>query len=207
MGNSQASSAQQQQQQQQQPPPPPPPPAYPTEGLEPLMAESPDAEAIGNAGWTILHTTAAAYPTHPTAKQQRRMWDFINAWSHIYPCGHCAAHMRIHLRKEPPAVASKEDLSLWTCRLHNEVNERLGKDPFECEINRLLARWHPTYPEVDGTDQKGGMQDLPPYNSEAAKAQQQHQQQPAGGSSDPDLQALADMQCSAFCPKEAKKAE
>jgi Erv1 / Alr family len=40
-------------------------------------------------------------------------------------------------------VDSREEFSLWCCRLHNEVNEKLGYeskyDP--CEITSLDQRW------------------------------------------------------------------
>eukprot|EP01061_Rhynchopus_euleeides_P027753 TRINITY_DN4513_c0_g2_i1.p2 TRINITY_DN4513_c0_g2~~TRINITY_DN4513_c0_g2_i1.p2 ORF type:complete len:204 (+),score=64.07 TRINITY_DN4513_c0_g2_i1:61-672(+) len=184
----------------------PPPQAQPESGALPPVPEglddAPDPEQIGNAGWTILHTTAVAYPTKPSVAQQRRMWDFINSWSHVYPCGHCAAHMRLQLRKTPPLVESKESFTLWTCRLHNEVNARLGKDEFPCDFNTMMARWHPTYPEIEGTDQNGGMQDMPQFVAKARPAEGQAQAQQS--SVDPDLQSLVDMQCSAFCPKDAK---
>ena len=103
--------------------------------------------------------------------------------------------MRLQLKKDPPQVASREDFALWTCRLHNEVNERLGKDEFPCDYTTLLQRWHPTYPNVDG-GQPGGMQDLPPFVPPVTEA--------GAGATNPDLQSLMDMKCTAFCPKDEK---
>ena len=30
---------------------------------------------------------------------------------------------------------------LWCCRLHNEVNEKLGKPPVPCDVKALDLRW------------------------------------------------------------------
>eukprot|EP00755_Sulcionema_specki_P030010 Sspe_Gene.93412::Locus_66054_Transcript_1_1_Confidence_1.000_Length_888::g.93412::m.93412/K17783/ERV1, GFER, ALR; mitochondrial FAD-linked sulfhydryl oxidase len=193
------------------------------------MDEAPDPEMIGNAGWTILHTTAAAYPQHPSPEQQQRMWDFVRTWSHIYPCTHCAAHMRISMKQEPPDVESKETLSLWVCRLHNKVNSKLGKEIFDCTLENVLRRWHPTYPNISDGDQTGGPESLPPnpptklrtsdsddVDSLMARFKTRKTASPAvpqapmtkkAMQEDPDFKALMDMNCTAFCPKDSKLAE
>lgn len=43
------------------------------------------------------------------------------------------------MQKNPPDVSGREQLSKWLCGVHNEVNERLGKDQFDC--SRVLERW------------------------------------------------------------------
>jgi Erv1 / Alr family len=42
-------------------------------------------------------------------------------------------------RKDPPQVESREHLEQWMCKLHNEVNSRLGKPAFNCNLVR--SRW------------------------------------------------------------------
>ena len=108
-----------------------------------------DPDDIGRAGWTILHTTAAAYPHHPTEQQRRHLYNFIMSWSHVYPCSICSYHMRQELRKQPPTVSSKRDASAFICRLHNSVNELLGKDTEDCDPDAVLKKWHPSYPDMD----------------------------------------------------------
>jgi len=34
-----------------------------------------------------------------------------------------------------------EGLSLWLCRQHNEVSEKLGKETFPCVMEKLDKRW------------------------------------------------------------------
>eukprot|EP01059_Diplonema_ambulator_P005257 TRINITY_DN15003_c0_g1_i1.p1 TRINITY_DN15003_c0_g1~~TRINITY_DN15003_c0_g1_i1.p1 ORF type:complete len:191 (+),score=40.13 TRINITY_DN15003_c0_g1_i1:35-574(+) len=171
--------------------------------------DPPTPEEIGQAGWTILHTTAAAYPANPSKEQQKRMWEFINSWSHVYPCTHCAAHMRLEMKGGlMPDVSGKEGLSVWACKMHNKVNEVLGKDIFDCTFDSILKRWHPTYPNIRGTDQPGGFANLPPYGSKAAAfhstPKDTHASSPQAAVEDPDMKALMDMTCTAFCPKNEK---
>ena len=187
------------------------------------MDNAPDPEEIGRAGWTVLHTMAAAYPERPTEEQKDRVWGFLNGWSHIYPCTHCAAHMRLDMKKHPPAVESKEELNMWVCKLHNKVNDVLGKDKFPCELDKLLQRWHPTYPEIAGTEQSGGVGDLPPRRGGLPQAAAPTEKSSSGwfsfGSKKPPavepaaspiaddlvIKSMMDMTCSAFCPKDSKK--
>lgn len=41
----------------------------------------------------------------------------------------------------PSRVESRTELSLWACRQHNVVNEKIGKPSFECTMPRLDERW------------------------------------------------------------------
>lgn len=99
----------------------------------------PDAKGLGRATWTFLHTMAAYYPIEPSRERQKDMWDFLSAFSKVYPCGHCAEHMRAEMEVDPPQVQSRDALSLWMCSFHNKVNEILGKPLFDC--SRVLERW------------------------------------------------------------------
>eukprot|EP01062_Namystynia_karyoxenos_P047831 TRINITY_DN36212_c0_g1_i1.p2 TRINITY_DN36212_c0_g1~~TRINITY_DN36212_c0_g1_i1.p2 ORF type:complete len:250 (+),score=57.51 TRINITY_DN36212_c0_g1_i1:78-752(+) len=213
----------------------PPPPAAADDLPEPWeAAEAPGPEDIGNAGWTVLHTVAAAYPTKPSREQQQHAWDFVRTWSHVYPCGHCAAHMRIGLKKHPPDVSSKEAFSVWTCRMHNQVNKHLGKAEFDCSVQNVLKRWHPTYPNVTDDEQVGGqVEPLAPTPWDKPAPQRARPPAPQDGdeefdalysrfgpsgntararapasaalAEDPDVKALQEMNCTAFCPKDEGK--
>ncbi len=135
-------------------------------------------EAIGWAGWTILHTTAAAFPNSPSEAQKKDMRDFIRSWSRVYPCSICAFHMRNQLRTMPPDVASKRALSRWTCEMHNSVNSMLGKETYDCDPDKVLRRWHPTYPHMD--DEPTPEELLEQARKASPPHQQQQQQQPGG---------------------------
>jgi len=101
--------------------------------------EPPDIIELGQAGWTVLHSTAARYPTKPSPEQQEEMKGFISSFTHFYPCKNCADHFSATLREMPPEVESREALTTWLCQAHNRVNEHLGKPLFPCE--RVFERW------------------------------------------------------------------
>jgi FAD-linked sulfhydryl oxidase len=99
----------------------------------------PDAERLGRATWTFLHTTAAYYPERPTPSQRVNMLGLLHALPVLYPCSYCAVHLGESMREHPPDVSGRARLSRWLCERHNEVNERLGKDKFDCD--KTQERW------------------------------------------------------------------
>lgn len=99
----------------------------------------PDGIVLGNSGWALLHTIASYYPDTPTPAQKKAVGDLWSSLGELYPCGWCAEHLRETLVGNPPKADSREDLELWTCQMHNEVNRRLGKEEFDC--TRVRERW------------------------------------------------------------------
>jgi FAD-linked sulfhydryl oxidase len=97
---------------------------------------------------------AAYYPELPSPQTQTHARRFIDALSHLFPCGYCAAHLRSHLPTHAPRVESRAAFSMWMCELHNEVNVRLNKLPFDCVLSKLDERWRdgPTDGSCDGDD-------------------------------------------------------
>lgn len=109
-------------------------------------AIAPTGEAIGNAGWTILHTTTMAYPDHPTDIQQEHMTNFFKYFAIVYPCTICSTHFQKELAEDPPKTESRQELTQWLCRVHNRVNKRLGKPEFPCA--NIYMRWDARTPGV-----------------------------------------------------------
>ena len=100
-----------------------------------------DKAELGSSTWNLLHTIAANFTDKPTQEEQERMSMFFTILSSIYPCPVCAADFATSIQKSPPRVNSRETLCLWLCELHNEVNVKLGKPIFRCEIRALDNRW------------------------------------------------------------------
>ena len=98
-----------------------------------------NSNQLGRRTWSFLHTMAAYYPEKPSSAQQNDMKQFLNIFSHFYPCAPCAEEMRKDLKTMPPQVGSNEELSQWMCRLHNCVNKRLDKPQFDC--SKVNERW------------------------------------------------------------------
>jgi FAD-linked sulfhydryl oxidase len=61
----------------------------------------------------------------------------------LYPCSHCASDFGRDLERNPPesVVQSRERLARWLCERHNEVNAKLGKERFDCAMDKLDERW------------------------------------------------------------------
>nr|AEV77084.1 Erv [Leishmania tarentolae] len=116
------------------------------ERLTTIPGECPTPLELGVSGWNILHSSAAVYPYKPSSVQQTAMRNFIESWAYVYACSWCAYHMREYVRAHPPDVRDKLTVSRYVCEMHNNVNERLGKELFDCTPSVVLRRWHPGYP-------------------------------------------------------------
>ena len=57
---------------------------------------------------------------------------YLHLFARLYPCGECAAHFQLVLRKYPPQTGSRDAASQWGCFVHNLVNDRLRKPLFDC---------------------------------------------------------------------------
>ncbi|XP_067001139.1 FAD-linked sulfhydryl oxidase ALR [Anabrus simplex] len=98
-----------------------------------------DKDKLGRHTWSFLHTMAAYYPESPSSEQKKNMKQFFSIFSQFYPCEHCAEDLRNQLKVTPPETQSQEDLSQWLCRIHNNINLRLGKPEFDC--SKVNERW------------------------------------------------------------------
>ena len=124
-------------------PAPPPPTTTTTTTTTPSTAVKvecpPDSEQLGSSTWTFLHTMASYYPDTPTEQSKTAVVNLMDSMAELYPCSFCAKHLRKELTRHPTRVESRTALEQWMCELHNEVNERLGKKPFDC--TRVRERW------------------------------------------------------------------
>jgi FAD-linked sulfhydryl oxidase len=74
----------------------------------------------------------AKFPDKPTEDDSTALRSYIHLFARLYPCGDCARHFQMLLKKYPPQVTSRSTAAVWACVVHNEVNKRLKKDIFDC---------------------------------------------------------------------------
>ena len=98
-----------------------------------------DKNELGRVSWSLLHSIAAYYPDNPSDLQQNDMRNFMNIFSRIYPCKQCAQDLREDLKNDPVDTTSRYALTEWMCKLHNKVNNKLGKPLFDC--TKVDERW------------------------------------------------------------------
>ncbi|SCU98973.1 LADA_0H16534g1_1 [Lachancea dasiensis] len=107
------------------------------------QVDPPDVELLGRSSWTLLHSIAAKYPKKPNEKQKSEMSQFMTIFSHVYPCWWCAKDFELFIRANAPKVNSRDELGKWVCEAHNDVNRKLGKPIFDCNLweNRWINGW------------------------------------------------------------------
>ena len=98
-----------------------------------------DINELGNATWGLLHTIAAYYPNEPSKTRKESTRSFLFLLAEIFPCRVCGEDWKNVLKKMPPVVESHPSFSQWLCRAHNDINIRLGKPEFPC--NLVNRRW------------------------------------------------------------------
>ncbi|OCF37222.1 mitochondrial FAD-linked sulfhydryl oxidase ERV1 [Kwoniella heveanensis CBS 569] len=101
----------------------------------------PDTAELGRSTWTFLHTTAAYYPLSAPPPVQNNMLNLLSSLSLLYPCNWCANDFQKDIKVNPPDVSGREGLMKWLCMRHNEVNRKLGKQEFSCQVKDLDIRW------------------------------------------------------------------
>lgn len=84
----------------------------------------------GPAKWHTMHAESFNYPVHPTREQMRQYRAALLHLQHVLPCGKCRVNFTANLRRLPPDwhhFASRNSYSKYIYRLHEVVNEMLGK--------------------------------------------------------------------------------
>lgn len=99
----------------------------------------PDVVELGRSSWTLLHSIAATYPEAPSAEKQQDLLQFVTLFGKLYPCWFCAKDFQAYVSQNKPKVRTQEEFGRWLCDSHNEVNVKLGKPKFDC--NLWKERW------------------------------------------------------------------
>eukprot|EP00291_Cryptomonas_curvata_P018385 CAMPEP_0172174820 /NCGR_PEP_ID=MMETSP1050-20130122/13881_1 /TAXON_ID=233186 /ORGANISM="Cryptomonas curvata, Strain CCAP979/52" /LENGTH=589 /DNA_ID=CAMNT_0012846847 /DNA_START=196 /DNA_END=1961 /DNA_ORIENTATION=+ len=107
-------------------------------GLDPRFDDSdrpPNAEALGRATWTVLHTTAAYLPDRLSPVEKQGFVALASSVATLYPG---VTQVYAEALRDPSIlaqlddIATREDAQLWTWRVHNTVMAALfpAREPF-----------------------------------------------------------------------------
>lgn len=105
----------------------------------------PDVEKLGRSSWSLLHSVAATYPENPSNKQQADLKQFLKLFGNFYPCWYCGGDFEKYMEKKEPTTESQDAFGKWLCDAHNDVNKKLGKPRFDC--NLWKQRWRDGWDE------------------------------------------------------------
>ena len=79
--------------------------------------------------WHAITTLVECYPENPSQRTQNECFVFFKSLASMLPCpGKCQPHYRALLEEHPPEVQNVKALITWFNKIHNLVNERLGKE-------------------------------------------------------------------------------
>jgi len=97
-----------------------------------------DPRQWGPIYWERIHDMAAGYPDQPTPCDRTRYLAFFVSFVDLLPCEECSSSYKDllagSLALTPEDLGSKAKLFDWTVRLHNAVNQKLGKLPFSTRV-------------------------------------------------------------------------
>ncbi len=100
---------------------------------------------LGRAAWHFLHTTAAQLPdkANITATHLEAFRSIFRSLEAIYPCDECREHLVQNMKRMRSLddVVDAPSALVWTCELHNIVNEAQRKPIFPCDPQILANRW------------------------------------------------------------------
>lgn len=99
------------------------------EGERPLT----QLEIVGRQRWKELHEFALAYPELPTEQDKTDALAWLNLFDRRVPnfggCN-CIREWEKLRAETAPDLSSREAFYMWTARMHNKVNARIGKPQF-----------------------------------------------------------------------------
>lgn len=84
----------------------------------------------GPSMWHYLHTMSFGYPVKPTKEQKRDYRQFVLNLQNILPCKYCRINLKNNFKVHPIKMchmASRDKFSRYIYRLHEIVNNMLGK--------------------------------------------------------------------------------
>ena len=95
----------------------------------------------GTQFWLMIHILAYNYPLEPSEEhQQKTALFYSHLLNHMIPCCKCQHHIRDIIKNVNliDFCPSQTSLFAWTVRIHNDVNEHIGKPRMEIDDAKQL---------------------------------------------------------------------
>jgi hypothetical protein len=89
-----------------------------------------NSEFWGPHAWIFLHTISFWYPKEPSQMDKENMYNFIQSFSKVIPCGICRDNFNKH-KEECDLFRALQSRSLfveWMYKMHDKVNKMVGKE-------------------------------------------------------------------------------
>ena len=98
-------------------------------------------EIQGNIIWSYLHNISVRYI--PNDKNKEEMKIILRSVCNYMVCPICGNHWKKILEESDldKVLENRNNLMLWLCEKHNEINKKLKKEIFECKIDKIIERW------------------------------------------------------------------
>ena len=104
----------------------------------------------GSSAWKFIHYIVLSYPEIPTQQNKDTYRKYFELTSEVLPCSHCRINFKKHLTELPltdEILSDKNSFILWSIKIHNLVNNNIGKDNFPEDIIFLKNKLNDDIPE------------------------------------------------------------
>jgi len=97
----------------------------------------------GKEMWNVLHITSVFLPEKPNKEEVDHFTNFVKGILHFGTKFESTWHEYTikYIKDNPFNFVDRESSMLWICNFHNDVNQKLGKDLFECTKENISQRW------------------------------------------------------------------
>ena len=102
-----------------------------------------DPNVWGEKCWFFLHTISLNFPDNPSMQDKKAYINYLQSLGNVLPCSVCKKHYTDYIKKHKPNVNSKSEFVRWVLNLHNDVNQRNNKEPWNYED--LLKKYYSEY--------------------------------------------------------------
>jgi len=93
--------------------------------------------------WHTLHIISFNYPVNPTADDKKSYTNFLMSLEHVLPCKYCRVNFKKNLKNSgfsPAVMESRDTFSKYIYKLHNCINDMLGKN-IVISYNEVRSRY------------------------------------------------------------------